>query len=579
MTKRIYYASPNIARLRRENGYFIDKTPYIAKLEKISNPIFLRPRRFGKSFMCSLLEHYYDVRFKDKFDDLFGDTWIGQHPTGNQNQFMVLHLNFSTIDPQTTLEEIEKDFNAQCNAKLALVRHRYTKFFEAMPVVETNSSVSTNLQNLLTYVEGMDLPRLFIIIDEYDNFANQLIVNGQDTLYRKLTGNDGFLKTFFKVLKAGRESGAIENVYITGILPMTMDELASAFNVGTYLSQDPTFEAMVGFTQTEVDWLLDEIWADHRITAHTRDEIAHLLKANYNGYHFVRPHSDPRNIPIYNTTILMYFLRYYTVHQELPPTLMDSNLKTDIGWARRLVEVNPKEAKPFMDDLTTKEIIGYDERSLSQQFNVSQFFERRFFPVSFFYLGLLTRKDDLYLTFPNLNMHQIFIEYFNELYDIDISNPYKEAMEAFLRKPDFEAFFQCYWENYILQLPETIFAQVNENFYRTTFYELCTRHFPPWFLLNVETSYPKGKSDLEFVGKNERQFAGMHWIIEFKYYSRRKMREKEINVKTFQSVKEDVSQVQGYGEGLRQKSPDAKLSMFLVYCFANEGFRVFPVDE
>ncbi|MEM7533755.1 MAG: AAA family ATPase, partial [Chloroflexota bacterium] len=416
-------------------------------------------------------------------------------------------------------------------------------------------------------------------IDEYDNFANQLIVSAHDTLYEKLTGNDGFLKSFFKMLKAGREGGFIENVYITGILPMTMDDLASAFNVGTYLSQDPTFEAMVGFTQAEVDWLLDEIWKDHTITANTRDEIGALLKANYNGYHFVRPGSDPRNIPIYNTTILMYFLRYYTEHQEVPPSLMDSNLETDIGWPKRLVEVNAKDAKPFIDDLTTKEIAGYSERSLAQQFNVSQFFEKRFFPVSFFYLGLLTRKDDLYLTFPNLNMHQIFLEYFNELYDIDVSNPYKEPLEAFLRQPDFEAFFACYWESYIEKLPETIFAQVNENFYRTTFYEVCTQHFPPWFLLNVETSYPKGKSDLEFIGKNERQFAGMHWIIEFKYYSKTKMREKDVKIQTFEAVADDIVQVQGYGEGLRQKSPDADLSMFLVYCFANEGFRVFPVDE
>ncbi|MEM7538738.1 MAG: PD-(D/E)XK nuclease domain-containing protein [Chloroflexota bacterium] len=176
-------------------------------------------------------------------------------------------------------------------------------------------------------------------------------------------------------------------------------------------------------------------------------------------------------------------------------------------------------------------------------------------------------------------MHQIFIEYFNKLHGVNISNPYKEAVEAFLRQPSFEAFFRCYWENYILKLPETIFAQVNENFYRTTFYELCTRHFPPWFLLNVETSYPKGKSDLEFIGKNEQQFAGMHWILEFKYYSKTKMREKDVDLQTFEALGDDIAQVQGYGEGLRQKSSDADLSMFLVYCFANEGFRVFPVDE
>ncbi|MEM7537434.1 MAG: AAA family ATPase [Chloroflexota bacterium] len=578
MMKQIYYAEPSYGRLRRKNGYLIDKTKYIAELERINNPIYLRPRRFGKSFMCSLLEHYYDLRFKNKFDALFGDTWIGQNPTGQQNQYMVLSLNFSTINPNDSISVIEKEFHKHCNRRLRLVRERYTALYEDIPPIDNKDTASNNLHMLTTEIETWDLPPLFVTIDEYDNFANQLIVNYQDNVYEKLTGKNSFFKTFFKVLKAGRETEAIENVYITGILPMTIDDLASAFNVGTFLTLDPTFEAMAGFTQEEVDTLLDDIFEDHSLPATIRDEIDELIKTNYNGYHFVEFTEREKSTPVYNTTILMHFLRHLTEHRKVPTHLTDKNLKTDIDWVRRLATVEPKETKAFVDRLILQKQTPYNNLVLTDQFNIAQFFEKQFFPVSFFYLGLLTRLDPFYLTFPNLNMYEIFVEYFNEMHHLSTENNYAEAMEAFVRHPDLEALFQCYWDVYITQLPEQIFAQVNENFYRTTFYAICTQYLSQWFIWHVERSYPKGKSDLEFVGKHHEKFAGMHWVIEFKYYSKEKMRKEKVNLQTFEAKNEDLDQLRGYVEGLTAKYPEAQASQFVIYCFANAGFRVFVVD-
>jgi len=535
MTKEIIYAAPSYADLRRDNGYFVDKTEYIARLEKIQNPIFLRPRRFGKSFMCSMLDHYYNLLYKDEFEELFSDTWIGQNPTGQQNKYIILHLNFSGIEPGPTLGDIEASFKNYCNKAIHLLRIQYAPLLDQLPPIDFDAPVSHNLSNLIMYTAALNWPQLYVIIDEYDNFANQLIINRNIQLYSQLTDETSFLKTFFKLLKEGRENGAIKNVYITGILPITIGDLASAFNVGTYLTLDPGFEAMLGFTQPEVDQLLDDIFEDYdltenMITGESREEIGELIKTNYDGYHFVRLPDHEQSVAVYNTTILMYFLRYLTTYREVTVHLTDSNLKTDIGWYHLLYDTNRELGKQLVDQLMFTEQVEYSPTMLTSQFRVAQFFDAGYFQTALFYLGLLTRQDNFHLTFPNHNMHEVFVEYFNQQYKLNTSDPYKPAAAAFIQQPSLEAFFRTYWEEYILKFPEVIFAQVNENFYRTTFYDVCMRNLHPWFYWNLERSYPKGKSDLEFVGKHHEKFAGLRWVIEFKYYSKSKMREKEIDL-------------------------------------------------
>ena len=583
MAKKIIYAAPNYAELRRDNGYFVDKTEYIAKLAEISNPIFLRPRRFGKSFLCSMLHYYYDLLYKDEFENLFGDTWIGQNPTDEQNKYIVLHLNFSDVDPGPTLADIEASFKGICNDAIELLRIQYAPLLDALPPIDLNASVARNLSRLIMYTAAMDWPQLYVIIDEYDNFANQLIIYRDFQLYNELTADTSFLKTFFKTLKKGRENGAIHNIFITGILPITIGDLASAFNVGTYLTLDPDFEAMIGFTQPEVDRLLDEIFEDFSldetmITGESREEIGQLIKANYDGYRFVWLPSEKESTALYNTTILMYFLRYLTKHRRVTIHLADSNLKTDIGWYHLLYDTNPTLGNELVDQLMFTEQVEYSPTMLTSQFRVAQFFDAGYFQTALFYLGLLTRYDSFTLTFPNHNMHEVFVEYFNQRYQLNTSDPYKPAARAFIQQPDLEMFFRTYWEEYILKLPEAVFTQVNENFYRTTFYEVCMRNLHEWFSWNIERSYPKGKSDLEFVGKHHRKFAGMRWVIEFKYYSKKKMREDGIALKTFTLIDKDTKQIEGYVEGLNHEYPEARITKFVIYCFANLGFRLFQID-
>ena len=570
MKKRILYGIANYAELVEKNGYFVDKTHWLAELEQVNNPVFLRPRRFGKSLLCSLLNHYYDINTADRFKELFGHTWIGQHPTGKQNSCFILHLNFSVIEPGKTIGSIERSFKVHCNHRIQSMRNKYALLTE-MPEVNIDAPVSDNLDTLLTYIQEQQSPPLYIIIDEYDNFANQLVTANKDQLYRELTADNGFFKTFFKTLKQGRETRSIANVFITGVLPITMDDMASGFNVATFLTLDPAFENMLGFTQAETDELVDALYRDQGLDPATRSEVGTVMKNQYNGYHPVTNNGES----LYNSTLVLYFLNWLQNHKTIPKHLTDLNLKTDISWVRRLTASNPAMTEEFVDRLTLHNAIAYDDTFLVEKFNMYQFFEPSFFPISFFYLGMLTRKDDFFLCLPNLNMRTIFVQYFNEIHHIDVSTRYAEIMQGFVNKPDLEQLFAGYWREYVSQLPEAIFQQVNENFYRTTFYELCSRFLSRWFVWHVERSYPQGRSDLEFVGKYNEKYAGLRWVVEFKYFSNAEFRKLRTSIAEFQARPEDTEQIDGYAEGLRQEYPNAAISKFVIYCFGNQGFRVF----
>ncbi|MCI5126091.1 MAG: AAA family ATPase, partial [Candidatus Electrothrix sp. AR5] len=347
MKKRILYGIANYAELVEKNGYFVDKTHWLAELEMVNNPVFLRPRRFGKSLLCSILGYYYDLNMADRFSELFRHTWIGEHPTDRKNSCFILSLDFSVIEPGKNIEDIERSFKVHCNYLLKYMRNEYP-LLQNMPEIKPDEPVSDCLGRLLSYIKKNNLPPLYVIIDEYDNFANQLVTANKDQLYRELTADNSFFKTFFKILKEGRKRGTIANVFITGVLPITMDDMASGFNVATFLTLDPQFESMLGFTQAETDTLVDAVFQDQDLDLATRSEVGTLMKNQYNGYQLVTNDGES----LYNSTSVLYFLNWLQNHKTMPKHLTDLNLKTDISWVRRLTASNPALTEEFVDRLT-----------------------------------------------------------------------------------------------------------------------------------------------------------------------------------------------------------------------------------
>ena len=272
MPKKIPYAIADYTQIVDEGYYFVDKTRFIHELEKYKIPVFLRPRRFGKSLWCSIIECYYDINRKDRFEELFGHTEIGRNPTPSRSSQLVLRFDFSVIEVKPELASLESSFNRACRDAIrvfAAENRRHSDFSEVLD----GETAADALRHILSIARSKKCPPVHIIIDEYDNFTNQLLTAHQDELYEDLTTGDSFLRTFYKVIKAGVGEGTVARVFVTGVLPVTMDDLTSGFNIGQIITLKEHTLEMMGFTQAEVDIYVDEIFDDHGWSPEKREKV------------------------------------------------------------------------------------------------------------------------------------------------------------------------------------------------------------------------------------------------------------------------------------------------------------------
>ncbi|HAS81574.1 MAG TPA: AAA family ATPase, partial [Verrucomicrobia bacterium] len=471
----------NYEKIVRDNFYFVDKTRFIRELEKYEIPVFLRPRRFGKSLWCSILECYYDINRKDRFEALFGHTDIGRNPTPARNSQMVMRFDFSKVEVSSDYLAIQEFFCRECRNSFSTFLCDYADLI-GMDLDRLPPGAASAISVLLTEVKNKRLPPVNIIIDEYDNFTNQLLTTHQDVLYKELTTGDSFLRTFFKVIKAAVGEGTVARVFVTGVLPVTMDDLTSGFNIGQIITLEPHVLEMMGFTQAEMNHYLDDIFTDHGWSDTLKQRVRDDLRSHYNGYRLL---PDARET-LYNSTIANFYLNRLVIDEgSIPTETIDHNLRTDINWLRRLCG-GDKEARELVETLMFDGTLPVDTSMLSSKFNMKQFFEKQFFPLSMYYLGMLTFRDRFSLEFPNLTMKKIFTEYFNELEHIEVSLGYTGMFQQFLKDHDWSALFAGYWTQYVGQIPAQAFDKVNENFFRTTFFELCKRYLSPDFMFAIE---------------------------------------------------------------------------------------------
>ena len=561
----IPYAVANYADLRDRGFYYVDKTDYIPRLEAYNAPVFLRPRRFGKSLLVSTLAHYYDRTLAHRFEDLFGGTYIGSHPTPEHNRYMIIRYDFSAMVMADNMEGLEQNFNILNRGPVEImVTHNRDLFGDFQ--FSTRENATQMLEEVLAYARAHDLPPVYILIDEYDNFTNQLLTSYNDPLYEKVTTADSFLRTFFKVIKKGIGEGSIRTCFCTGVLPVTMDDLTSGYNIAEILTLESDFINMLGFTHAEADAYLRYVLDKYTGSQERYDEIWQLIVNNYDGYRF-----SPKGEKLFNATILTYFLKKFAVNKgEVPEEMIDENLRTDIGWLRRLT-LSLENSKAMLDALVIDNGLAYNVADLSSKFNKQKFFDKNFYPVSLFYLGMTTLQNNFRMALPNLTMRSIYMDYYNVLNRIDGgANRYVPTYERFVDERDFESLVRNYFEQYLGQFPAQVFDKINENFIRCSFFELVSRYLSSCYTFAIEQNNSEGRADFEMTGIPGTDYYTDDRLVEFKYY---KAKEAEKMLGPDAPLPEHVEQVHRYAEDTLRHFPNYKVRTYVVYICANRGWK------
>lgn len=325
--KRIPYGMQNFEDVIERDCYYVDKTPFIEKIEE-SNMyfFFIRPRRFGKSLTLSMLENYYDINKKDKFESLFGNLYIGKNPTPERNSYLILHLNFAMIS--AGLDNYKKGLDAHCNNKFNSFCSRYAHLLPPDIKEEMNQKEDAvaQLGFLCDKCAEAGL-KIYLFIDEYDHFTNQILAHKEhESRYREQTHGEGYLRHFFDTIK-GAAGDSLGRVFVTGVSPVTMDDLTSGFNIGTNYSLSPEFNEMVGFTEDEVREILG-YYASVLPFRHSVDELIEVMKPWYDNYCFSE--EEYGKTTMYNSVMVLNFVDNYIRNDyDIPDSMLETNIRID----------------------------------------------------------------------------------------------------------------------------------------------------------------------------------------------------------------------------------------------------------
>ena len=416
--KHIPYGMMNFAVIRRDDCYYVDKTRFIPIIEDADKFFFFnRPRRFGKSLTVSMLQHYYDIAAKDKFDALFGDLYIGKYPTRDRNSYLVLYLNFSGIVGE--LHNYRKGLDAHCQTMFDYFCDIYADYLPQgiKEKLDEKEGAVEQFEYLFTECNKTN-QRIYLFIDEYDHFTNAILADPESLhRYTNETHGEGYLRAFFNKVKAGTYS-SIERCFITGVSPVTMDDLTSGFNIGTNYSLSPKFNEMIGFTEEEVRQMLTYYSTTSHFN-HTVDELLDMMKPWYDNYCFAQGRYGETTM--YNSNMVLYFVKNYLDNDgKAPQNMIESNIRIDYEKLRMLI----RKDKEFAHDASIIQTLvnqGYITGDLKDSFPATNITNPDNFVSLLYYFGMLTisgtYKGKTKLTIPNQVVREQLYAYLLSTYD------------------------------------------------------------------------------------------------------------------------------------------------------------------
>lgn len=413
--KRIPYGVSDFMDIIQRNQYYVDKTMYLPMLEDEADALFfIRPRRFGKSLFISMMQAYYDIGMRDRFQELFGNLWIGSHPTEYQGQFQILYLDFSKIEGDIT--ELKENFNTYCNDCIDNFIEKYQEYYPERVVEKVlKAETAARKLNLIGIASEKEKSPLYLIVDEYDNFTNVVLNEHGEKVYRALTHASGFYREIFKVFK-----GMFSRIFMTGVSPVTLDDLTSGFNIGWHISTKPSFNQMLGFSTEDVREMIEYYKTSGKIQAdYDTDTIIGNIKPWYDNYCFSADALLTQS-KVFNCDMVLYYIRNYMENGKSPAQMIDPNTKTDYNKMKKLLQLDKLDGnrKGILYQIAEEgEIVS----TLATSFPASALTDPNIFISLLFYYGMLTikgtRGDKMIFCIPNNNVRKQYYEYLLEQYE------------------------------------------------------------------------------------------------------------------------------------------------------------------
>ena len=508
-----------------DDGYiYVDKTKYIETLENLTDKriMFLRPRKFGKTLFTSVLENYYDILKVDKFEKLFENTYIGKNPTPRKNSYHILRFNFSGIDTET-VESTIKGFNREVSSSIEVFVKKYNVDF----FVNNEDDAENILNNLFkAFSLQRENEKIFVIIDEYEHFANELL-GFHTEHFRSLVSKNRKVRKWYEILKKGTEK-VVDRIFITGVAPITLDSLTSGFNISKDITQDSDFNEMMGFTKEELISLMTE----QQISEEQQEEILPIMKENYDGYKF----SIDAKQRMYNSNMCLYFLSDYIRLGKIPTKLIDVNIASDYSKLGKMLDLCQGEKR---EEILEKTVAGEGIVSdITEKFNPAIEFTEKDMISMLFYLGYLTIAGEEFerpeLKIPNQVMKNIysdyFIEFINKIIGTEIQGDYNEIEKEIALEGKISKTVGLLHE-YLEGLSNRDFQKFDEKYVKLIFY--CIVKNLKVYLVKSEMEVNRKYPDLLIVPKNvEKGYNAI--MIEFKYLKKgekNKLEEKQKEAK------------------------------------------------
>ena len=576
--KRIPYGVSDFVDIIKRNQYYVDKTMYIPKLEEEADSLFfIRPRRFGKSLLLSMMCAYYDINQSDRFEELFGKLWIGSHPTPYRGKFQVLLLDFSKIGGD--IKDLKENFNNYCNIRLDNFIERYKRAYRP-EIVEKIKSAPTAVDKLnMIDTEAKDANmQLYLIIDEYDNFTNVVLNEHGEKVYWALTHAKGFYREIFKVFK-----GMFTRIFMTGVSPVTLDDLTSGFNIGWHISTKPAFNQMLGFSTEDVREMFEYFKSAGKVRPDCDVEsVIAEMKPWYDNYCFSKNALQTQS-KVFNCDMVLYYLRNYAETGEAPEEMIDPNTKTDYNKMKKLLQLDKLDGnrKGVILEIAEK---GKIISNLETTFPAETLTNPNMFVSLLFYYGMLTikgtRGSRLILGIPNNNVRKQYYEYLLEQYEEKASLDTNQLEDYF-----YDMAYDGKWHD-ALQFLADSYAKVSsvrdgiEAERNIQGFFMAYLNLNAYYMTAPELELNHGYCDF-FLLPDLTHYASKHcYILELKLIPKK---EKGMSQETYEAAiqqqwKEAEEQIKRYAaaprvEALRQGTQLHKIIMQF------DGWKLFRMDE